>query len=149
MSTAFYEYQRPQNTYTLEQFIACQSNTDICYNNFSFIDERYGIKYNTYNVLSDYLEEIKEEYCVTITLSEDDMLKYKYRPKLLCYKIYGSEELAFIILILNDMCNVREFTKNKILMPTVAGMKELTKYIFNTNKSAIDIYNDMSKNKNE
>ena len=32
-----YTYAKPYNTYTLEQFIACQSDTSVCYNNLSFI----------------------------------------------------------------------------------------------------------------
>ena len=28
-----YNYQKPESTYTLDQFIACQSDTNFCYNN--------------------------------------------------------------------------------------------------------------------
>lgn len=138
-----YSYQKPQETYTIEQFIACQSDEYICYNNLSFMeyDETNNINYIIYNVLSDYIEEIKEQ-CLTINLDQDNMYKYKYKPKLLCYDIYGNGELAFIILIINDMWSNKQFTKNKILMPKKSTMNTIIKYIYNSNKNVILDYND-------
>lgn len=145
VDNSFFSFQKPQNTYTLDQFIACQSDTSICYNNLSFIDQYDNIKYNSYNVLSDYLTEIREDYCKKVKLSDDQLQKYKYSPKLLCYDIYGNTELAFIILIINDMCSIKDFTKNVLLMPTKDNMKLITKYIYNSNKSAISLYNEKNK----
>lgn len=136
-----YEYQKPQFTYTLDQYIACQSDDTMCYHNLSFIDINGKIEYDTYNVLSDYIDELREEYCLSVVLTDDQLNKYKYRPKLLCYDIYGNGELAFIIMIINDMCNVKDFSKKKILMPKKNTMVQLIKYLFNANKSAIQTYN--------
>lgn len=141
-----FSYQKPENTYTIDQFIACQSDESMCYNNLSFRDKVGNIDYNTYNVLSDYIDEIRDEYCKTVTLSDDEMLKYKYRPKLLCYDVYGNGELAFIILIINDMYTFKDFTKETLLMPTKDDMNNITKYMFNSNRDDLDIYN--SKNSN-
>ena len=143
----FYNYQKPEKTYTLDQYIACQSDTVICYNNLSFIDEYSNFRFNTYNVLSDYVDDIRKDYCLKVVLDDEQMLKYKYRPKQLCYDIYGNGELAFIILIINDMYSIKDFTKNKIYMPTKVEMAEITKKIFNTNKQSISIYNEKNKDK--
>ena len=145
MNNILYNYQKPQNTYTIDQFIQCQSDTNVCYNNLSFIDQRNSIKYNTYNVLSDYLDEIRENYCLKIKLDKDNMFKYKYRPKLLCYDIYGDGELAFIIMIINDICDVKEFTKDTLLMPTIENMQLITKRLYNANKNDIEVYNEKNK----
>lgn len=145
MTSSIFNYQKPQNTFTIEQFINCQSDTNVCYNNLSFIDQYDNIKYNTYNVLSDYIDEIREDYCVKIKLDDTQMLRYKYRPKLLCYDIYGSAELAFIIMIINDICDVKQFTKNGLLMPSKDNMNLITKYIYNSNKNSIAIYNEKNK----
>lgn len=145
MNNILYNYNKPQNTYTIDQFIQCQSDTNVCYNNLSFIDQRNSIKYNTYNVLSDYLDEIKENYCLKIKLDKDNMFKYKYRPKLLCYDIYGEGELAFIIMIINDICDVKEFTKDTLLMPTIENMQLITKRLYNANKNDIEVYNEKNK----
>lgn len=136
-----YDYQKPHLTYTLDQFAACGSDNVMSYHNLSFVDIHDGIAYDTHNVLSDYIDEIRDEYCVSVVLDDMQMQKYKYRPKLLCWDIYGNTELAFIILLINDMCNIKSFKKKKLLMPKKAAMAELTKYLFNANKQAIQYYN--------
>ena len=143
-----FESQKPQDTYTIDQFIACQSDETICYNNLSFIDQYDNIKYNTYNVLSDYIDEIRENYCMTIKLNTDQLFKYMYKPKLLCHDIYGNGELAFIIMEINDICNVKEFTKDTLLMPTKDNMNLITSRIFNSDKDDIKIYNEKNKESN-
>lgn len=144
MNNYIYSYQQPQFTYTLEQFAACQSNDTMSYHNLSFVDVYDGIEFDTYNVLSDYIDELRDEYCLTVTLTDDELEQYKYRPKLLCYKIYGNGELAFIILLINDICSVKDFTKKKLLMPKKQVMQNLVRYLFNANKEAIDTYNNKS-----
>lgn len=138
-------YKKPHLTYTLDQFIQCQSDNTVCYNTLSFIDEYGNIKYNTYNVFSDYLDIIREDYCIKVKLNDEQLAKYKYKPKLLCFDIYSNQELAFIIMIINDMCNVKEFTKSNLLMPTKDNMKNIVKYIYNSNRSDISVYNYKNK----
>lgn len=140
-----YVYQTPGGTYTLEQYIACKSDSVVSYHNLSFVDEYNNIAYDTYNVLSDYVEDIQREYCVSVVLSDDELYRYMYRPKLLCYDIYGNGELAFIIMLINDMCDVKKFKKKKIFMPRKEKMSELTRYLFNANKRVISTYNNKSK----
>jgi hypothetical protein len=137
-----YDYQKPELTNTLDQFIACQSDIDFCYSNLSFTDKIDNIKYATYNVVSDYINEIRNEYCVGVELTDEQLSKYKYRPKLLCYDIYGVQELYYLILIINDMCSVKDFTKKKLLMPTKTNMSTLTKAIMNINRPDILKYNE-------
>ena len=137
-----YDYQKPESTYTLDQFISCQSDSNFCYNNLSFIDQIDNIKYNIYNVASDYIDEIVSNYCVTVILTDDQLSKYKYRPKLLCYDLYGSQELYYLILIINDICSIKDFTKNTLKLPTKVNMPVITKAIMNSNRSDIQKYND-------
>lgn len=141
-----YSYQQAGNTYTIDQFIACQSDTMICYNNLSFIDhdDDHNIDYNTWNVTSDYIEEIKEQ-CETIVLTDDQLAKYKYRPKLLCYDIYSNGELFFILLLINDMYSAKQFTRNKLLMPKKTVMNDIVKQLYNSNKTAIQEYANTNK----
>jgi hypothetical protein len=142
-----YVYTTPSETYTIDQFIACQSDTDINYKNLSFVDKiQYkelsrDIHYSTYNVVSDYIDELRDEYCVNVVLSDKELNQYMYRPKLLCQKIYGSGEIAYIILVINDMYSVKQFTKSNILMPRKDVMKLICKYIYNSNYTAITKYN--------
>ena len=147
MPALSFQLNRPTETYTIDQFIACQSSTDISYHNLSFIDNvvyafmNEKILYPTYNILSDYLDEIRDDYCVIVTLTDKDLMHYAYRPKLLCYEIYGKTELAFMILLINDMASFKQFNKKRLLMPTKVRMSELCKYLYNSNYQVISKYN--------
>ena len=147
MPAVSYQYYKPSEPYTIDQFVACQSDTVMSYYNLSFVDSveykfmNEEIHYSTYNAISDYIDEVRES-CLKVSLSDDEMLRYKYRPKLLCYDIYGNGELAFIVLIINDMYSVKQFTKNNIMLPNRNTMNQICKELFNTNKSAIEKYND-------
>ena len=147
-ATYLFNYLKPEETYTIDQFIECQSDDNACYNNLSFIDEHDGIRFNTYNVLSDYIYEIRENYCMTIKLDSAQLFKYMYKPKLLCNDIYGNGELAFIILEINDICSIKEFNKEILLMPTKENMNLITSRIFNSDKNDIKIYNEKNKESN-
>ena len=142
-----FTFKTPEKTYTIDQFIACQSKEDPSYYNFSFKDELYYpyiesyIRYSAYNVVSDYIREIREDFGMTIILSSDEFLKYKYRPKLLAYDVYKCAELGYFILLLNDMYSSRQFIREKLTMITKADLKNMIQYIFNANKQAITAYN--------
>ena len=100
-------------TYSVEQFIASEDTTLISYNKLSIfekIDMNYMI---THNVLNDYIDELKKASSEYIL---DDLLylKYKQKPKLLAYDCYGSTEMYFIILKLNNMYDVKQFNKRTV-----------------------------------
>ena len=149
MPAVNYIYSKPSETFTIDQFIACQSDYEASYYNFSFIDTinydymNETIHYAAYNVISDYLDEIRDK-CIQVKLSDAEMMKYIYRPKLLAYDIYKNQELAFLILIINDMYSIKQFTKNKLLLPRKNDMIEICKQLFNSNKQSINKYNALS-----
>lgn len=101
----------PESTYTLSQFIALKDSDQITYRNFSILERSLSdpnIVYSINNVIYDYMDELKS-YCKLVSVSDLDKIKYKYKPKLLSYEIYGSTEAYFMILAMNGMCNVKEF----------------------------------------
>lgn len=132
----------PQNTTTIEQFVESGKSVTISYFNMSFIDMMSnGTWISILNAVSDYLPELSNA-CVTVELSEDQQRAYFYKPKLLCYDVYGNPELYFVILLLNDMADVKEFTKPQIKMLRKEHMSSLMSYIYNAEKTAMDSYND-------
>ena len=149
MPAVNYIYSKPSETFTIDQFIACQTDYEASYYNFSFIDTinydymNETIHYAAYNIISDYLDEIRDK-CIQVKLSDAEMMKYIYRPKLLAYDIYKNQELAFLILIINDMYSIKQFTKNKLLLPRKNDMIEICKQLFNSNKQSINKYNALS-----
>ena len=96
------------------------------------------------NVVNDYISEMSS-VAVTVELTTEQQFTYFYKPKLLCYDMYGNPELYFIILLLNDMADVKEFTKPKIKMLRKDHMSMLLTNIYNAERAAIDAYNNKSE----
>lgn len=131
----------PQNTTTIEEFIESGKGISITYPTLSFLDTMSnGTQVSVLNVINDYIPELKNA-CITVELSKEEQNAYFYKPKLLCYDVYGNPELYFIILLLNDMADVKEFTKSNILMLKKSHMSMALSQIYNAEKEAINNYN--------
>lgn len=131
----------PQATRTIAQFIEAGKGVTVTYYNMSFSEIlSNGTHVSTLNVVSDYLNELRNA-CVTVELSKEEQNAYFYKPKLLCYDIYGNPELYFIILLINDIADVKEFTKSSIKMLKKEHMNTLISYIYNAEKNAMDEHN--------
>lgn len=132
----------PDKTITVEEFINSGKNVTIDYINFSFLSRlQNGTVVSVLNVVNDYIEELRNA-CVTVELTQAQQYAYFYKPKLLCYDIYGSPELYYVILLINDMADVKEFTKPRIKMLRKEYMSMLMSYIYNAEYKAINAYND-------
>ena len=132
------------DTHTLSEFIAMGNSVPdkFDHNAFCMIENRDDFAYYIYNVLDDYIPELKQQaFTITFTPTEKD--KYMFNPKLLCYKIYNTTLWYYIILRINNMCNVHEFTisKNKLLLIPVNKMKDSLSKIFNSNADMIKRFN--------
>ena len=101
-------------TYTVDDFIKC-SNNSLCYDAISLYDKDGDTLSISYNLINDYLPLIKEK-AVTVVLDDDEYNKYLYKPKLLAYDVYKNTELYYIILLLNNVCSVKEFDFRKLNM---------------------------------
>lgn len=134
--------EKIQETSSLEEFVLVGEDNIITYSNFSLQEPLGDISFPLFNVIDDYLEEfiaISEE----IELNEDAKFKYKYRPKLLCEDLYGNSELYYIILLINGMCNMKEFTLNgSIRLIQKERLINLIKQIYKSEKSQIENYNE-------
>jgi len=127
---------RPEQTYTVEQFIASAPVTKIAYQELSIIEKMNNVQLVIYNVLNDYLHELND-LSVTVEFTETEYQKYVYKPKLLAYDIYGSTELYFLILYMNNICNVKEFNFRKLKMLRVDVVQSLLSSIYNSEKELI------------
>ena len=132
----------PQETTTIEEFIESGSGITITYPNLSFTEiMSNNTQVSVHNVISDYIQELRNA-CVNVSLNQDQQFIYFYKPKLLCYDVYGNPELYYIILLINDMADVKEFTKPVVKMLRKSHMSELLTLIYNAEKKAIDNYNN-------
>ena len=66
-----------------------------------------------YNVITKYHRVLKN-YIDTITLSDDDYIRFKNQPGYFCYIYYGTPELASSLLYINNMVSSTEFTRKTI-----------------------------------
>ena len=103
----------PSLTYTLDDFIAMQMSDNMTYYNFSIVEVINSVEHLNINLVEEYSSELKSQ-ALQVELTDEEYKKYKYCPDLLAYDIYKSVQLDFVILILNDMFDSKEFT-NKII----------------------------------
>ena len=135
----------PQKTTTIEEFIESGNGVTLTYFNLSFLDMvSNGSWVALLNAVSDYMDELRNA-AVNVELTYEQQLAYFYKPKLLCYDVYGNPELYFIILLMNDMADVKEFTKPVIKMLKKEHLSELMGYIYNAEIAAMKTYNNKSE----
>lgn len=131
----------PAKTTTIEEFIKSGKSVSLTYKNFSFLETlSNGTQVSVFDVINDYISELRLA-SLTVQLTDEEYRKYCYKPKLLCYDIYGNPELYFIILLINDMADVKEFNKKSFYMLSKEYMSVLTSYIYNSERAAISEYN--------
>lgn len=130
----------PTTTNTVQKYISTQTNEEISYESLSFIEHLEKLDLPIKNVVEDYLEDIEDAY-IDIELTDEDYRKYKYKPKVLCYDVYGAPELYFIIMRMNGIYSMKDFTKRKLKMLKPAAMTTLVRSIYTAEKNIIDTYN--------
>ena len=132
---------------SIQQFISNKPTIGTDYQNMSLVEERGNIQFPVVNLITDdYFDEFKKA-SVRVELTEDEILKYKYRPKLLCYDIYDNAELYYIILRLNDLYNVKDFNLGKkylYLIPK-AKLKEYLSDVYTQENANAKTFNDNHK----
>lgn len=130
-------------TFTLDQFADSKSSNDISYYSMSLLekDPINNIEYDVFNVISDYMSELKA-MSKEVILSEQEYYTYRFRPKLLANYLYGNGELYFIILWLNDMWSVKDFNKSKIKLIKNSDLAKALSDINASEKDFIKAYNE-------
>lgn len=138
----------PERTATVEDFIDMGDTDDITYANFSILVKCIGensiVQYAQDNIIYDYLPELNER-TVTLTMTDNEFIKYRYKPKLLAYDLYGSTEVYFVIMALNGMCNIKDFNKKKLKLLYKSDLLELLNEIYSAESNYI-LYNRVHLN---
>ena len=126
----------PSITYTLDQFINMKYSDESTYYNFSIIEVVDGLQLLDHNIVEDYLAEL-ESLCQLCELDAEQYKKYKYSPDLLAYDVYGSVQLDFIILMVNDMIDPKEFDLKAVKLPYASKLKAFLSAVYNTESNYI------------
>lgn len=134
---------KTSTTFTLDQFADSKSSNDISYYSMSLLerDPNTNIEYDVFNVISDYMNELKE-MSHSVTLTDTEYYTYRFKPKLLAKFLYGNTELYFIILWLNDMWSVKDFNLRTIKLIKNTELAEALSKINASEKSFIKAYNE-------
>ena len=134
---------KTSTTFTLDQFADSKSSNDISYYSMSLLerDPNANIEYDVFNVVSDYMNELKE-MSHSVTLTDTEYYTYRFKPKLLAKFLYGNTELYFIILWLNDMWSVKDFNLRTIKLIKNTELAEALSKINASEKSFIKAYNE-------
>lgn len=133
----------PDKTVTLDDFVRIGKADQMTYSTFALFhkcDSNSNIHIAADNVLYDYLDEIKEKK-ILLTLTDLELIKYRYKPKLLSYDIYGSTELYFILLLLNNMYNIKDFNKQNLYVLYQSDLFNLLNDIYSAESSYITKFN--------
>lgn len=125
-------------TYTIEDFINSSNSSDINYETTSLIQRINGYTMISYNIFNDYIDELND-LAVYVTLTNEEYNKYLYRPKILAYDLYGSTELYFLILMLNNICNVKEFNFKRLKLLKVDDLQKFISAVYNSEKDTLSL----------
>lgn len=138
----------PDTTYTVEQFIAFKDSDPLTYHNLAILARSIsydGLTFSSNNIIYDYLDELKEE-SVLVSMSDYSYMKYCYKPKLLAYDLYGATELYFVILALNNTCNIKDFNFKSLYLIEPEKLLAILNVIYNSeinyikfNRNSIDL----------
>lgn len=132
-----------EETYTVEDFIELGKDIDdMQYSKFAILSKAVSsvnnpILYAEHNVIYDYEEEFKK-LSLTVEMTDNEYNKYRFKPKLLAYDVYGSTELFFPILFINGMCSIKDFDRKTIKLIRKDNMIQLLEAIYNAERDYID-----------
>ena len=124
-------------THTIEEFIDKKFEDQLTYRNFSIVDYSDDIELIDRNLISDYLP-ILERACTNYPFTAREYRKYKYCPDLLSYDLYGTTQLDFLLMMLNDMVDPKEFTMKVIKLPDVKILRTALSDILSVNSGFIE-----------
>lgn len=109
---------------TIQNIISAGKELKICNRELSLksvmtnsANEKYVV--NITNLFEKYYEILLDN-SVIVVLTDEEYLKYRFKPKVLSYDLYGTKELHYMLLRLNYVYSVINF-----------DFKELR--VFNTN----------------
>lgn len=132
---------KPSESYTMEQFISLGRKVSLTYDRYSFKELlSNGTEISILNVVNDYMREIKEN-SLLVKFSENEYRKYRFKPKILSYDVYGTQDLYYVILLANGIIDEKEFDFTELLMPTTDTMNTYMSAIYNAEYRYIKEYN--------
>lgn len=79
------------------------------------ITKQTALKLNIRSVFTDYNHYLRRDKCTYVFFTEENARHYMYKPKMLSYDLYNNIEFAQLIMQLNHMKSVSDFTMEKLM----------------------------------
>jgi len=133
-----------EQTHSLQEFIALGKSVDVYdYLRFSMVENRDGSRVVIHNVLDDYVAELKDQ-AILVHLSSKQVDEYRYNPKKLSWRMYGTTTLYHVILKLNNLASTHDFNlrSGKLLLFPPTVMQNAIASIYSSERYAIQTYNE-------
>lgn len=129
---------------SVQDFIALRTSDEITYYNYSIVEYLdVGFDMFVTNLLYDYQDEL-EDIALTVSLTPIEQAKYRYKPYLFAFDVYGSTEAKFIIMMLNNIIDPKEFDFEKVkvirygdLITVLNRMQAVNEDYMNNNRSKL------------
>lgn len=119
---------KPELTSNMKEYISSGNSNKMTFNLSSILYkiEDTDLLIGFHNILDDYIDEIKKT-CKTLHMTKSQLNKYKYKPWLFVYDVYGNSDLEYIILRINNMITAKDFNKSTILVFTGDTLEMINK----------------------
>lgn len=68
--------------------------------------------------------ELLTDHAVTVTLTNEEYLRYRFKPRMLSKDLYGTYDLHYLLLKLNNITSVIyfDFTELKVFKPEIVSL---------------------------
>lgn len=113
----------------MDNFINRGSKNSLNLDNTSMIATKDGFTFPITNILRQKYRGILIQNSVQLDLDDALFERYKFRPKSLCLKIYGTTDLWHLIIWLNDMTSVTQFNRRNIVVFNPDSMDIINKIL--------------------
>jgi len=128
-------------TFTMEEFMAMQSQDETTYRLFSIVHFRQNVLYTEQCLIDFYLSELKSLCSKVTSFTVQDIDRYKYFPDILAYDLYGNVQLDYIVLLCNGMIDPKEFdfSRSTLYLPTKAVLNQFLTEVYKSEANWISI----------
>ena len=132
-------------TITVQEFIAIRTTDDVTYYNYSILEYHNGFDMFITNLLYDYEDEF-QDIAMTITLSPKEKAKYRYKPHLFAFDIYGATEAQFLVMMMNGIIDPKEFDFDKVKVINPSQLSTILNRIQAVNEEYLSLNRTKLKN---
>lgn len=116
--------------YLIGSFASKGSQNSLTTDNTSLKAEVGGRVFATSNILSGKYRGVIFENSFELSLDDDKLFEmYRFKPKLLSMRLYGTTDLWHMILWLNNMTSASQFSRRKIIVFNPDSMDVLNRIV--------------------